>query len=191
MVGKAMGMKRPDIAVARTMLAMKITVGYMGLCALCFVLFREQLIAIFINEGTPAAERARLIEIGVVIMIAAAVFQIFDAVAITLTGALRGAGDTVWPGVATIILSWVCIPGIGYVLIVTMPQLGSIGPWIGASLYIIGLGISLGLRFKGGAWKTMSLIDGDSADGTYVSASESVDLDPFDDVMPDPTIGVP
>ena len=105
MVGKAMGSKRPDIAVARTMLALKITVGYMGLCALCFVLFREQLIEIFINEGTPPEERARLIEIGVVIMIAAAVFQVFDAVAITLAGALRGAGDTVWPGVATIVLS--------------------------------------------------------------------------------------
>ncbi len=185
MVGKAMGSKRPDIAVARTMLAMKITVGYMGLCALCFVLFREQLISVFINEGTPPEERARLIEIGVVIMIAAAVFQVFDAVAITLAGALRGAGDTVWPGVATIVLSWVCIPGIGYLLIKTMPQLGSIGPWIGASVYIILLGISLGWRFKGGKWKSMSLVDMGSG------ASESVDLDPFDDVMPDPTIGVP
>jgi len=184
MVGKAMGSKRPDIAVARTMLALKITVGYMGLCALCFVLFREQLISVFINEGTPPDERARLIEIGVVIMIAAAVFQVFDAVAITLAGALRGAGDTVWPGVVTIVLSWVCIPGIGYLLIVTMPQLGSIGPWIGASLYIILLGISLGWRFKGGKWKTMSLVD---ASG---DPSQSVDIDPFDDVMPDPTIGV-
>lgn len=183
MVGKAMGGKRPDIAMARTMLALKITLGYMGLCALCFVIFREQLISVFINEGTSQAEKTRLIEIGVAIMIAAAVFQIFDAVAITLTGALRGAGDTVWPGVVTIILSWVCIPGVGLVLIYTMPQLGSVGPWIGASLYIIALGIALGWRFKGGKWKTMSLVDG-ADQGVH-----SVDLDPFDDVMPDPTLG--
>ena len=182
MVGKAMGMGRPDIAFKRTMLSLKVTLGYMGLCALCFVIFREQLISIFINEGTSAQERARLIEIGVVIMIAAAVFQIFDAVAITLVGALRGAGDTVWPGVVTIILSWVCIPGIGLLMIKMMPQLGSIGPWIGASLYIILLGISLAFRFKGGKWKTMTLVG---------EASESVDIDPFDDVTPDPTIGVP
>ncbi len=178
MVGKAMGMGRPDIALARTMLALKITLGYMGLCALCFVVFREPLIEVFINDGTSAEETARLIEIGVLIMIAAAVFQIFDAVAITLTGALRGAGDTVWPGVATIILSWVCIPGIGYALIELAPQLGSIGPWIGASLYIIGLGIALGFRFYGGKWKTMTLIDPDA----------KPDLDPFDDVLPDPTL---
>ncbi|MGV6813919.1 MAG: MATE family efflux transporter [Phycisphaerales bacterium] len=191
MVGKAMGMNRPDIAVSRTMLALKVTVGYMGLCALCFVLFREQLIAIFINDGTPAVERARLVEIGVVIMIAAAVFQIFDAVAITLAGALRGAGDTVWPGVATIVLSWVCIPGVGLALIHWMPQLGSIGPWIGASMYIIGLGISLAWRFKGGAWKSMSLVDSQAVGGTSQTSPDSVDMDPFDDVMPDPTITAP
>jgi len=178
MVGKAMGRGRPDIALARTMLALKITLGYMGLCALCFVVFREQLIAVFINEGTSAEETARLIEIGAIIMIAAAVFQVFDAVAITLTGALRGAGDTVWPGVVTIILSWVCIPGVGWLLIVVMPEWGSIGPWIGASLYIIGLGIALGFRFWGGKWKTMTLVDPDA----------EPDLDPFDDILPDPTL---
>ncbi|MBL4810706.1 MAG: MATE family efflux transporter [Phycisphaerales bacterium] len=178
MVGKAMGRGRPDIALARTMLALKITLGYMGLCALCFVVFREPLIAVFINEGTSVEERARLIEIGVKIMIAAAVFQVFDAVAITLTGALRGAGDTVWPGVVTIILSWVCIPGVGWLLIVVMPEWGSIGPWIGASLYIIGLGIALGFRFWGGKWKTMTLVDPDA----------EPDLDPFDDILPDPTL---
>lgn len=178
MVGKAMGMRRPDIALARTMLAMKITLGYMGLCALCFVVFREPLIEMFINKGTAPEERARLVEIGVQIMIAAAVFQVFDAVAITLTGALRGAGDTVWPGVLTIILSWVCIPGVGLALIWLMPQLGSIGPWIGASLYIILLGLGLLFRFMGGKWKTMTLVDPDA----------EPDLDPFDDVLPDPTL---
>ncbi|MDF1809371.1 MAG: MATE family efflux transporter [Phycisphaerales bacterium] len=183
MVGKAMGRGRPDIAVSRTMLALKITVGYMGLCALCFVLFREQLVDVFINEGTSDAERTRLLEIGVIIMIAAAVFQIFDAFAITMTGALRGAGDTVWPGVLTIILSWVCIPGVGLALIKLAPDLGSIGPWIGASLYIILLGILLGYRFKGGKWKSISLVDRDE------NVPKSIDLDPFDDVMPDPTIG--
>ena len=178
MVGKAMGRGRPDIALARTMLALKITLGYMGLCALCFVVFPEELLNLLINEGTPSDVKAQLIEIGIPIMFAAAVFQVFDAVAITLVGALRGAGDTVWPGVVTVILSWVCIPGVGWLLIVVMPGWGSIGPWIGASLYIIGLGIALGFRFWGGKWKTMTLVDGGGGP----------DLDPFDDVLPDPTL---
>ncbi len=184
MVGKAMGMGRTDIAVARTMLALKVTMLYMGLCALVFVVFRSQLIGVFINADTDPAEKARLIEIGAIIMIAAAVFQIFDAVAITTSAALRGAGDTVWPGVVTIVLSWVCIPGLGLLLIEFAPQLGSIGPWIGASLYIIGLGIALSYRFYQGKWKSMTLVR--PAGGQR----ESIDLDPMDEVMPDPTVGI-
>jgi MATE family, multidrug efflux pump len=177
-VGKAMGMKRPDIALERTKLALKITMGYMALCALVFVVFRGQLIGFFINSDTPPELREKLIAIGSSVMIAAAVFQIFDAMAITTSAALRGAGDTIWPGVATIVLSWVCIPGVGLALIHWMPQLGSMGPWIGASLYIIALGIALSFRFLGGKWKTMTLVDPD----------QEPDLDPFDDILPDPTL---
>lgn len=179
MVGKCMGMKRPDLASKRAMLALKITLGYMGLCALMFVLFRQQLIEVFIDDATPPDQRAKLIAIGSSVMIAAAVFQLFDALAITASAALRGAGDTVFPGVATIILSWTCIIGVGYSLVVFAPGLGSLGPWIGASLYIIMLGIVLGIRFAQGKWKTLSLVRED----------DEPDLDPLDEVFPDPTVG--
>ena len=191
MVGKAMGMGRPDIAVSRAMLALKVTIVYMGLCALGFVLFRSTLLNVFINEGTDPVVRARMIEIGSVIIIAAAIFQIFDAVAITGAGALRGAGDTIWPGVATIVLSWTCIPGVGLLLIHLAPKLGSIGPWIGASLYIVTLGIALSVRFWGGKWKSMTLVGSYPARGTpdLVSIDFDPDLDPMDNPMPDPTVG--
>lgn len=179
MVGKCMGMKRPDLATKRTYLALFITLGYMGICALVFVLFRAELIEVFIDDATPPDQRAKLIEIGSAVMIAAAVFQLFDALAITTSAALRGAGDTVWPGVATIVLSWTCIIGVGYGLVVLVPGLGSMGPWIGASLYIIMLGVVLGIRFMQGKWKTLSLVGPDTPP----------DLDPMDDLLPDPTIG--
>jgi MATE family multidrug resistance protein len=179
MVGKCMGMKRPDLATKRAMLALKITLGYMGLCAILFVFCRAELIAVFIDDATPPDERARLIAIGSQVMIAAAVFQLFDALAITTSAALRGAGDTVWPGVATIVLSWTCIVGLGLLLIEFAPGLGSMGPWIGASLYIVLLGVLLGVRFAQGKWKTLSLVEPDTPP----------DLDPMDDVMPDPTVG--
>lgn len=179
MVGKCMGMKRPDLATKRALLALKITLGYMGLCALMFVLCRAELIAVFIDDATPPDQREKLIAIGSSVMIAAAVFQLFDALAITTSAALRGAGDTVWPGVATIVLSWTCIIGVGYGLVHFVPSLGSLGPWIGASLYIIMLGLCLGVRFVQGKWKTLTLVEPD----------QEPDLDPLDDILPDPTIG--
>jgi MATE family multidrug resistance protein len=160
-VGKCVGAGRYDLAVSRTWLGLRLTLGYMGLCGLCYVIFREELIALFIDSDTSPEDRAELIRIGAQIMIAAAVFQLFDALAILLTGSLRGAGDTVWPGVVTIVLSWVCVVGVGWAAVVWFPQLGSLGPWIGAASYIICLGIGVLWRFRSGKWRAMGVVKPD------------------------------
>lgn len=164
MVGKAIGAGRPDLAAARTWLCMRIAMMFMGVCALCFVLFRTELMSVFINQGTDAETRAELLRLGGWMLIGAAVFQVFDAVAIIVSAALRGAGDTVWPGVLTIILSWTLIIGVGYGLVIAMPQLGAMGPWIGASAYISVLGLALLARFLGGRWRELSLVQKVDAD---------------------------
>lgn len=158
MVGKAIGAGRTDIAAKRTWLCVKVAVGYMGLCAVAFVVFREPLIAMFINAETPPETRAELLRLGGWMLIGAAVFQVFDALAIITSAALRGAGDTVWPGVVTVILSWTLIVGVGLALIRIFPEWGAIGPWVGASLYISVLGLVLVARFVGGRWKLLSLV---------------------------------
>lgn len=158
MVGKAIGARRLDIASARTWLCVKVAVGFMGVCAVCFVVFREQLMEVFINDATDPVTRAELLRLGGWLLVGAAVFQVSDALAIITSAALRGAGDTVWPGVLTVILSWTLIVGVGYALIQLFPEWGAIGPWIGASLYISALGLCLVWRFVGGKWKTLSLV---------------------------------
>jgi MATE family multidrug resistance protein len=157
-VGKCMGMRRPDLARSRTWLGVRVGMAYMALCAVAFLLFRDPLIGLFISAETPPDQRAALIAVGSKVMIAAAIFQLFDALAITLSGALRGAGDTVWPGVATLVLSWVCIVGGGHLTIALAPSLGGVGPWAGASAYIIGLGLALLVRFLQGHWTRMRLV---------------------------------
>ncbi len=158
MVGRAMGMRRPDLASARAWLGLKVTLAYMGLCALAFIVFREDLIAVFVPSDMDEGERLSVLRVGASVMIAAAVFQLFDAIAIIMSAALRGAGDTVWPGIATVVLSWTFIVGGGHAMIWLFPGLGSIGPWIGAAGYIIGLGVCMGWRFMGGHWRTLDLV---------------------------------
>lgn len=175
-VGRCMGMGRPDLAAKRAWLGLGIAMAYMGACALLFVIFRGPMIRYFIQEDASPEVVEQMIHIGGWVMIGAAVFQVFDAIAITVTGALRGAGDTVWPGVATIVLSWVCIIGLGNLLIWAAPQLGSLGPWIGASAFIVLLGIAVLWRFIGGKWKTIELIDhrdeSGRGDGTITTKDE-------------------
>ena len=93
------------------------------------------------------------------------VWSLADAVAMMVNGALRGAGDTVWPGVATIILSWVLIVGGGHAMVAFAPQLESIGPWVAAALYIVALCITFYARFAAGHWKKIDLVKRGSVAG--------------------------
>lgn len=164
MVGRCMGMGRPDLAARRAWLGVGLAAGYMGLCALAFVVFRRALMGLFAPATMDAEAVGRLVEIGSGVMIAAAVFQVFDAIAITLSGALRGAGDTVWPGVVTVALSWGCIVGGGWGLMALAPGLGSLGPWIAAAAYIVLLGVFLLARFAAGSWRRIRLVGAVGAD---------------------------
>lgn len=157
-VGRQIGRGRRDLVARRTGLGLAITMGYMGACALAFVLFREPMVRVF-TGGTEPALQAEVIRIGSQLLILAAAFQIFDAMAITMSGALRGAGDTVWPGVATMLCSWTLIIGGGKLMIELAPGLESLGPWIGAALFIIVLALALAWRFHSGAWRRIELVD--------------------------------
>lgn len=158
MVGKCMGMKRPDLAVRRAWTGLALNLAYMGACAVGFVLLREPMVRLFIKEGMSPGDVAELVRIGSHILILAAVFQLFDATAITMSAALRGAGDTVWQGVMAVILAWTCLVGGGHLFVAFAPELKSIGPWIGASAYIILYGVLVLGRFVRGRWKRIDLV---------------------------------
>src|SRR6185369_645417 len=158
MVGKSLGAGKPEEAAARAWLGLRVAVVYMTLCGLCFVLFRRDLIDLFIEPSTRPEERAELLKLGAGFLIATAAFQFFDGVAMSLSGALRGAGDTRWPGVATIVLSWTVIVGGGWTMVYLAPGLRSVGPWMAAAAYIILLSIAIGWRFLGGKWKKTHLL---------------------------------
>ncbi len=159
-VGRYIGAGRPDIAARRANTALGIAVVYMSVCGALMFIFRAPLIGLFAHGAqTPPEEAAQIIQIGSMLMIAAAFFQAFDAVGIVYMGALRGAGDTLWPGVVTIVLSWTVIVGVGFGLVKLAPGLGPLGPWIAASLYIAIFGVVLALRWRRGAWKALHLLE--------------------------------
>ena len=172
LVGRYIGEGSPDVARRRAHLALRLALAYMGLCAAAFWLFRRPMVAIFVKidpsagltSAQAAEQAAEIVRIGGWIMICAAVFQLFDAMAIVYIGALRGAGDTFWPMVATIVLSWLVIVGGGYAMVCFLPHLKSIGPWIAAATYVILLGVLMAWRFESGAWRRIDLL-GRAAEG--------------------------
>jgi MATE family multidrug resistance protein len=158
-VGKYIGAQQPDIAVSRARVGVALATVYMTFCATIFVIFRVEFMEIFINSDQYSQEdKAEIVRLGSNMLIVVAVFQTVDALGIVYTGALRGAGDTVFPGIATAIYSWVFIVGGGWIAVEYFPQLGSIGPWIAASVYIILIGLTMAVRFECGKWRSIDLL---------------------------------
>lgn len=162
-VGKCMGAGRPDLAAQRAWLGLGLATAYMSCCAIAFVIFREPMVRLFIEKDTPPADAALLVSLGGRFLIATAAFQFFDAVAMSLTGALRGAGDTVWPGVVTVVCSWSIIVAGGLAMVRWFPGLESLGPWLAAAAYITVLATLVFTRFLSGRWKSLKILDNAAA----------------------------
>ncbi len=158
LVGKYIGAGRPDLAANRAHWGVLMAAMYMTVCGVVMAIFREPLISLFATSSN-AQDAEKILRIGSHFMICAAVFQTFDAVGIVYTGALRGAGDTVVPGLYTIAFSWIFIVLGGWIFAVEWPGLESLGPWIASAFYIIVLGAFMAKRFEGGRWKQIRLLE--------------------------------
>lgn len=150
LVGRYIGMGRTDIAVHRAHLGFLVNAAYMLCCGVAFFVFREQLMRLFSDDPS-------VLRIGAVLLTFAAVYQFADALYCSYVGALRGAGDTFVPAVATGALNWTVSVGLGWVVIRQLPAYGAIGPWVCATVYGIILGIFMFIRFQRGAWKEIRL----------------------------------
>ena len=156
LVGKSIGEGNPARAKRETRIAAVITTLYMLVLSLTYLIFGEQLIFLM----TRSEDAAR---IGRPIMVCAAVFQLFDAWAITYTASLRGAGDTFIPSIFFVASHWIIIVGGGWWIAERFPEMGSLGPWIAASLLIGVTAVFLIWRWYGEAWRKIDLFSATSA----------------------------
>ena len=170
LVGKWIGAGRPDLAVSRARIALGLAVGYMTVCGLGFLVFRDSLIGVFVGGDATPETRAAIVSIGATMLIWAALFQTMDAVGIVYSGALRGAGDTVWPGLVSSILGWTLLVGLGWILVEAAPGLSSVGPWIAATAYILMFGLVMSVRFERQAWRGISLVEAGGPTGPNLPA---------------------
>jgi MATE family multidrug resistance protein len=134
-VGQAIGRKDPAGAARAGWTALLLGVGFMTCSAAAFVLLPRALIGAFTMDR-------RVLEVGVSLLMVAAVFQLFDGVQAVATGVLRGLGDTRTAMVANLAGHWVVGLPVGYVLCFTL-GLGVVGLWWGLSIGLIICGVSL------------------------------------------------
>jgi len=151
MIGKSIGEGRIGEARRRAALGTRINMVYMGAMGVVFITFGRSLLRLF-------TDNPEVIAVGSELLIFAAIFQLFDAVAITYSHALRGAGDTHWPAFVGAMESWIIMIGGGYWIATAHPELGSRGPWAFAALFVLVIGVTLWYRWRQGRWERFDII---------------------------------
>jgi MATE family multidrug resistance protein len=152
MVGDAIGRGEADDVGALTVLSLKFAAGWMVLMGLCYIMAPQPFIALFVEPS----QSSELLEIGAFMLAMSGIWQLFDAISITITESLRAAGDTAWPMAARIFLAWALFTPGSWVAVMVFEG-GTLAVMLSVIVYIFVLALLLIYRFRSGAWRKISL----------------------------------
>jgi putative MATE family efflux protein len=147
LTGQALGAGRPDLAERASWVAVRSAALWMAIMGLVFFFAGEPLLRIFTDDaevlrvGTPSLQ---------VIGLASPLWS----VAITLSGSLRGAGDTRFPMWITLITGWLIRVPFGYLFGIEL-GLGLPGIYVGTFADAVVGSLMAAWRFRRGGWRSV------------------------------------
>jgi MATE family multidrug resistance protein len=158
LIGQYIGRNNYRIAEKSAYTALIAVETYMLFFALIYFLFPQALMELFRGDNpNTTVSFTEVVHYGSQILILVALYQISDAVILTFSGVLRGAGDTTFAMWTSVCCSWLFfVPGI--YLVLSVFKLGVIAAWIWATIYLTLLGFIYIKRFRSGYWKTINLM---------------------------------
>jgi MATE family multidrug resistance protein len=115
--------------------------------ATLFVTIPETLTRLYTSDPAVLALARPLLALG-------AVFQLFDALQIVASCALRGAGDTRWPFLVSTTAAWTLRLPLAWLFAVTLGG-GVVGAWYAEFTYVLSLAALFSWRFRSGAWRSV------------------------------------
>lgn len=154
LVGQMLGRKRKDLAHIYGTLAQRFAFLVSLLIAACCVVFRYQLVSMFISENANPGVR----ELAETIMIIVGVFQPFQMLSTVVSGSLRGAGDVKYTArvmmltvaIMRPLLALLCVYLIGNVM--HMNEVALIGAWVASLADMVTRMILFMKRYRSGGW---------------------------------------
>ena len=126
-MGHLLGEKNIDAAKHASYAGIYISLLFTLFFSFCYLLFSEKLIAIDLNVNNPML--VQVVMYAKQFFAICALFQLFEAVRITLFGALRALKDTHFTLISSIICFWIIALPVGYIL--SQTPLASAGLWWG------------------------------------------------------------
>jgi multidrug resistance protein, MATE family len=155
LVGEAIGAQTRDLVWPIVRRTGAVAAVWMVTSGLLYLAAPEALVGLFRPRGVPSDV---LVATAAHMLVLSAIWQFFDAVGLTLSEALRAAGDTAWCMGARIVLAWVAFIPAG-LLLVRYGDGGTNVVMLTLAAYITALATVFSLRFASGAWKKIQLIE--------------------------------
>jgi multidrug resistance protein, MATE family len=156
LVGQRQGEGRPDLAARSTWTGFWIALIGMGVVSLPYLLVPDDLARIFRSEAD--LENWEQVRVLVPVLLRfVALYALFDSTNLVFSFALRGAGDTFFVTLASMVVAW------SVMVIPTWAacryQWGLYWAWTFATSYVIVLSLTVLLRFLNGKWRSMRVIE--------------------------------
>ena len=163
LVGHRVGEGRPGRATRSALLATAVGCAGMLASGAVFWFAPGPLIGLYVGDGSSftAGELASLRATAPVLLKFVAAYSLFDVLAVVLGGAVRGAGDTVFPAVLTVACAWglmVAPTAWGVLAGGWAGREGVVSCWSACAVYIGACGLGMAGRFAGGKWKSMTVL---------------------------------
>ena len=159
LVGQHMGAGRPALAALATRAAFVIAAVYMIVLGAIYVGLPDVVMLAHwaAAKGADHTDLPRLRELTVMLLWFVAAYSFSDAMAVCFSAALKGAGDTGFV-LAMAVLVAVLLVGLSWVALVQF-HWGLWGLWGILTGVIFVQGLGFWLRFLGGRWRTMTVIE--------------------------------
>jgi MATE family multidrug resistance protein len=155
LVGQFVGGRDLTQARRAAYLSLRVAWIYSGAMVIVFLAATRVLVRTF-AAGFPG-DTSEITRLATVMIRLASIYTLADSAQLVFAGALRGAGDTRWVMWVSVALHWVFAA-----VAVTLIRVLRIPPvlaWVGFIVFIVLLGAAMYLRFRGGRWLQIRLID--------------------------------
>lgn len=155
LVGRYMGAGRPQVAHRAALSGIKIGIFYSVVILALFVFLPHWLVNVFRPEQNPEIFN-QAIPTAVNMIRIASLYVLAEAVMVALVGALRGAGDTHFTMIASVISHWLFVPILYFSLNVFNFSIEI--SWLLLVTFFLIFCTVLIFRFRSGKWKKIKVI---------------------------------
>lgn len=172
LVGQYQGSRQSEVAEKAAWTSLKLGWMYMAFIAATFLLFPEQYFSLFTSSGVSGVNLAEVLPVGRRLLLLMAAWGLLDAINIILSGALKGAGDTRFVMVYSVVMGWVFWIG-GEVILVFVFNVGLFPAWLWMAVFVGIMASGFLLRFRSGIWKRIEVLEREALSPANRPAAEA------------------